>query len=1029
MGAIFGRLAIRHAATIFFLVVALCIGGGYAAFTMPSAVFPQTDFPRIIIIANNGVMPADEMMASITRPIESAMKQLPGATTIRSSTGRGTAEIDVFFTWDVAMTQSELYVLGRLAEIRQDLPAGTATSVSRMTFSAFPIIGISMTPNSEGESSRLDPVQLWETAEYEIKPRLLRIEGVASIDILGGAPPEYLVSFDPTKLAALHLGITQITDALRQNNLVAPTDLYAHGYAQYLTVVDGRLHDAQEIADLVVAARGNGVVRLSDVATVTRGAKPKFSVVTANGVEAVLLNVYSHPDGSTLGIARQVNAQIAQLQKQFPDIRLSSFYDQSLLVHNSVRSVWEAIVFGLILSIVILQLFLRDWGATAVAIIVIPVTVLFTLLCLKLLGQSLNLMTLGGIAAAIGLIIDDAIVVVEAIHARWGRGVNPADAVAAGISEIFPPLLGSTLTPVVVFIPLAFLSGVTGVFFKALALTMVVALLASLVLALTLTPSLAAWAMGRKSDSRAPGNGAAAGGFIMRLAIGIYSAVLDVALRNRWFVAGICVLIFAASLGIYQKLASDFLPKLDEGGFIIDYITPPGTSLEESNRQMLAAEEILKKTPEVESWSRRTGEALGVHLVEPNTGDFLVKLREDRKRSSDAIINDVRNQIETALPDVQWDFPGILTDLIGDLTWSDEAIEVKIYSTDLEFLRTRALRVADALGRIPGVVDIANGLIYTGSELRLRVRSAEAAHYGLTAVDIAAAVHTAMLGDTDTSVLEGDRLIDIRVKADPSAINPLSKLATLPLRAADGSMIALSQVVDLDRTPGQLELERDDLRQDVAVTANLEGRDLGSGMRAVKAALDHDPQLPPGTVEYGGLYAQQQESFRQLTVVLGWALTLVFAVALAEFRSFAGPIAIVCGAALSVLGIVAALWLTGTTLSIVAFLGAIIGMGVVHKNGILLMDSAQALREEGVGLRDALMQAGQRRLRPVLMTSLAAGLGLAPLAYGIGSGADMLKPLAIAIIGALCVSVLLSLIATPTIYYLLMRKNDSDIHA
>jgi CzcA family heavy metal efflux pump len=1007
MKSFLGRFAVDHTLPILFLILAACIAGGYAATHMPSAIFPQTDFPRVIILVNNGVMPADEMMATVTRGVEESMKDIQGCETIRSSTGRGTAEIDLFFSWSIDIRQAELQVNSRLSQIRSSLPSTASTEVYRMTFSTFPIIGLSVTGNS---ATTTGP---WELARYSIKPELLRIPGVARVDLVGGHPPEYLVTVDPVRLALLKLSLSQVTDALARNNLVSPAGVHDEQNLQSLTVVDGRLHSIEDIQNLTVPTIGGKVVAVREFATVERAPEPSFQAVTADGTDAVLLNIFSQPDASTIDIAEALNAKLIDIRKALPPgLHLSTFYDQSLLVRASLRGVWEAIAFGLFLSTAIIYLFLRSWSITLVAIVVIPVSVLFTILAMKLCGMSFNLMTLGGIAAAIGLIIDDAIVVVEAIHQRIAAGAERTVAIQQAIAEILPPLVGSTLTPVVVFIPLAFLSGISGVFFRALAITMVVALLTSLLLAVTLTPSLAAWAV--RHDRRPPRQP----GVIFNSILFLYELLVRLALIHKWFTLGLCVLVLAAACSIYPHLKSDFLPTMDEGGFVIDYIAPPGTSLTEVDREMRLAEQVLRQTPEVESYSRRTGTALGVHLVEPNTGDFLVKLKPDRQRSSDAIITDLHQQFVRMLPNVNWEFPGILTDLIGDLTWSDEAIEIKVISNNVGVLKTQGPRINAILADVKGVIDPFDGLVYTGSSISLKVRYAEAQRYGLTADSIANEVNIAMLGQTASAVVEADRTVSIRVKADPTSIATLADLRALPLKARDGTILRLDQVVDIEQSPGQLELERDDLRQDIAVTANLQNRDLGSAMAEVKQRLAADPAISQTHIEYGGLYQQQQESFHSLTIVLATAIVLVFTVALLEFGTFHEPIAIVFGAVVSLFGITTALILTGTSLNIIAFLGAIIGMGIVHKNGLLMLDSVRHLQAEGLTLEEALVQSGRRRLRPVLMTSFAAALGMLPLAYGIGS-TDILKSLALCVIGAVCTSVLLSLIATPTAYYIL----------
>ncbi len=1017
-----GRFATKHALSISFIAAALCLAGVFCALRMPSSVFPQTNFPRVVILVDNGIMPADEMMATITRPIEEAMKDIPGALTVRSSTKRGSAQINVFFNWRVDMVQSELYVLGRLSQIRSDLPATASTEIERVTFSAFPIIGISLT------SSNRDITSLWETANYELKPRFLQIPGVARVEITGGRAPEFHVIVDPLKLQAAGLGLSDVSDALTKNNLFAPAGMMEENYHLYLTTVDGRVRSAADIENLVVAVHGGHPVQVRDVARVERGAEPAFLSVTAQGRDAVLLNVQSQADGSTLDIATALKTQLEQLRQELPpDMHLAFFYDQSLFVRDSVGSVWDAILFGLILSVLILYFFLKNWGSVWTAIVTIPITVLMTLIAMKLVGMSFNMMTLGGIAASIGLLIDNAIIVVEAMCVKIAAGRPRLAGIQEAIGEILTPLIGSTLTPVVVFIPLAFLSGITGVFFRALALTMVVSLLTSLVLALTLTPSLAAWFIRdreKMEHGHAPKN--MEGGWLLTRVIRIYERALRAALRFRWVTLLACGAVLVASVFIYRQLESDFLPGFDEGGFVIDYWAPPGTSLTETSRQLDAVEKILSANPDVESYSRRLGAEMGMFITEPYRGDFAVKLKRDRKHSTDEVIAGLRHTYNEQFPAFRWDFPGILTDVIGDLQLTPDPVEIKIFSPDLNWLKQTAPRVEDEIKKIPGIVDTFDGLTETGPSINFRVRPADAARFGFSVQDIADAVNTAQLGQTASYVLEGDRIVNIRVLAEPKSVGQISALRELPLRNANGMVVRLNQVADVSVEPSEVELDRDDLRQDIIVSARLEGRDLGSGMREIQDKLSHDTWLPPGSIEYGGLYQQQQESFRNLVMVLLAAILLVFTVLLIEFRSFNEPVAIVFGAILAMFGTVAALWLTGITLNIVSFLGAIIGVGIVAKNGILMLDFVQQLEADGAELVEALVRSGHRRLRPVLMTSLAAALGMLPLAWGIGSGAEMLRPLAVAVIGALCISVLLSLVATPVAYYILRKIKSSS---
>jgi CzcA family heavy metal efflux pump len=1008
-------LVIRHRKAILFLTLSLCLAGVYAATTMPSAVFPQTDFPRVVILVDNGVMPSDEMMATVTRPIEEAMKDIPGAVNIRSTTGRGSAAVNVFFDWGTDMVQSELYVLSRLSQIKNTLPAAAVTQVYRLTFSAFPIVGISLT------SPTRNITDLWEVARYNIKPRFLRIPGVARVNIVGGRVPEFHVVVDPLKLEGYHLTFKQVTDALVNTNLFTSAGMHEEDYQLYLTLVDGRVKTAAQIEDVIVSGSGGTIVRVGDIATVRPGSEPQFNIVSAEGKRAVLLNVYSQPDGSTLAIASALENELKEMKKELPsDMHLAFFYDQSLFVRDAVGSVWESIIFGLVLSIAVLYLFLRSVSTTLIASLVIPVTVLVTLLAMRLMHMSFNLMTLGGIAAAIGLVIDDAIVVVEGIYAKVCSGLSPGEAVRGAAAELTLPLVGSTLTPVVVFIPLAFLEGVAGVFFRALAITMVVSLLTSLVLAITLTPTLAALLV--RQGKGAPRDELDQGGPILRRLVALYEWVTRRMLGHAWIGCVAGPLVVLGGILLYFQLETDFLPRQDEGAFVLDYFSRPGTSLAETDRMLRTVEGILRATPEIESYSRRTGARLALAIAEPNTGDFLVKLRRRRSRSTEEVIDELRRKIQAAVPALHTEFPGVLSDLIGDLTWSPAPIEIKIFSTDTALLREKAAEIAQAIEKVPGVVDVNNGLVVAGPSLTFRVRNEDAVRAGLNASEIGSSLETAILGQTASYVLEGDRIRNIRVLLASQNTHREETIRQLPIRSRDGAMLTLNEVTDTRREVGQLEMRREDLRQLVAVTARLSGLDLGSGVRAIQDRLSKSLKLPPGaSLEYGGLYQQQTESFRNLTLVLVMAIIFVYTVLLIEFGSVLKPLAIMIGAVLALGGVVGALWLTDTSLNVVSFLGAIMGVGIVAKNGILMLDFVDHLQSRGMSLAEALVQSGRRRLRPVLMTSLTAAIGMLPLAIGIGTGAQMLRPLAIAVMGALGISVVLSLVATPVAYYFLSR--------
>src|SRR5437868_6403210 len=571
---------------ILFLIVSLALVGGYLAFTIPVSVFPSTDFPRILIGVDNGVTPIDQMLVTISRPIEEAVNSVPGLQKVTSITSRGCAEVDLFFDWNNDMILTLQRVDAVLARLQAELPPTAKVETHRMTFAGFPIIGYSLT------SDTVPPNKLWEIATYDLKPRINRLDGVATVIVQGGRVPEFQVTPDPARLLTAGITVPDILDAIRRTNLVDSPGLIEHDHQLVLGLVSGQVRTPEQIAQIVVKNSPAGVpIRLGDISSIAPSVAPTYTIVTADGKPAVLLNVNRQPESNTLAVANEVHALIQELAPTLPPgVHLEPFYDQSTIVHDSISSVRDAVLIGILLSSIILVLFLRDWGSSLVAGLVIPITLLVTFIVLKLTGQSFNLMTLGGLAAAVGLVIDDAIVVLENIVLHRDAGQGRFAAINSALHELTIPLIGSTITPIVVFLPLISITGVT---------------------------------------------------------VSAYVREMESVLRRPILLIGGSVVIVMLSAVCYKFLGSDLLPEMDEGGFILDYFTPPGSSLEESNRILLRIETIVRAVPEVENTSRRTGLQLGLAAVtEANRGDFTVKLKRDRKRAIDDIISDIRGQVE-----------------------------------------------------------------------------------------------------------------------------------------------------------------------------------------------------------------------------------------------------------------------------------------------------------------------------------------------------------------------------------------------
>jgi len=1032
----------RLSRPILFLIITLALVGAYLAFSIPVAVFPNTDFPRIVIGVDNGVMPIDQMLVTITRPIEEAVNSVPGLQKVQSITSRGDAEVDLFFDWNSDMILTLQRVDAVVARLQTELPNTAKVQTHRLTFATFPIIGYSLT------SDTIPPTKLWEIATYDLKPRINRLDGVASVLVQGGRVPEFQVTPDPARLLAAGITVPDILDAIRRTNLIDSPGLLEHEHQLVLGLVSGQVRTPEQIAQIVVKTSSAGVpLRLGDIAKIAPSEAPVYTMVTANGKPAVLLSVNRQPYSNTLQVANEVHQKMTELRPTLPPgIHLELFYDQSTIVSDSIASVRDAVLLGIILSSAILVLFLSDWGSSFVAALVIPVTLLLTLIVLKLTGQSFNLMTLGGLAAAVGLVIDDAIVVLENIVLHRDAGESRFQAIQSALREITIPLIGSTITPIVVFLPLISTTGVTGSFFRALAITMTVSLLSSLLLAVTWTPTLSQYFV-RRHDNVPAGeqtsetHSAAAllaaeeahiSGLFGRI-VNFYSRVMQQLLHRPVILAAGSALVLTLSAVCYLSLDSDLLPSMDEGGFILDYWTPPGSSLAESDRILQHIEKIVRSQPEVENTSRRTGMELGLSAVtEANRGDFTVKLKKDRKRDIDEIMEAVRVEIEKTEPATVVEFVQVLQDMIGDLTSAPEPVVIKLFSPDAKLLAATAPQVADAIQKIPHVVDVTDGIQNTisGPAVTYQIDPVIAARAGFTSEEVAVDASAVLEGEpAPTPVVLNDRAYTIRVRFPAQNRTSLDRMSNTLLTSATGKTATLGSLATISTDPGQTEIRRENLQRLVQIKGRFEGIGLGSGMKAVQKAVA-DMHLPSSIrVEYGGLYEEQQKSFRDLLTVFLLALVLLFVVLLFEFRTFAAPIAILVSALLSTFGGFLALLVTRTTFNVASFMGMIMVIGIVAKNGILLLDADQRFRELGFTPEESLIQAGRRRLRPIAMTALATIAGMLPLALAIGSGSQMLQPLAIGVIGGLLSSIVLSLILTPTINFYLDRGKSPALSA
>ncbi len=1003
------RFATQNLRAILFVTCILCGIGAVMITTFPVSILPDVTFPRLVVIARSGALPVNMMEAEISRPMEQTIATVPGVTDIRARLQRGATAIDVDFNWGSDILTDEQIVNTRLSQLRSSLPADTQIRVHRMNPTVFPIYGISL------QSSVLSQAQLHDLAVYTLEPWLSRVPGVARVEVQGGRIPEIGVSVDPQKLAAFHLTQADVEAAIAQTNQIQAVGLINRHFQGYQAMVSGQTVTPEQVANIVVAHTNGVPITLAQVATVKPTLQDQTMLVTANGKQSVLLNIIRQPSANTVTTVLGVKKALREIKGSLPpSIKFNTFYDQSILINGAVGSVRDAVLTGAVLAIFVLMLFLGDLRATMVTALIIPSTVLITFLLMRLAGLTLNLMTLGALAVGIGLVIDDAIVVVENVFRHLSHGESPGAAIQRAAKEIAAPMVSSTMTTVVVFMPLMLLSGIAGAFFTALAVTLTIALMVSLALALLVSPSLCAAFLKVRE-------GAEEHGRLFERFLQWYERVLRTCLRRAWVLPAVAVVLIGCTGYFATHVGSGFMPEMDEGSFILDYVTPPGTSLQESNRILMHIEKILMTTPEVKSFSRRTGSELGFAITEPNSGDFAVMLHNKRSRDINAVMDSVRHRILTTVPGVDIDFSQALQDLIGDLSGAPAPIEIKLFGDHPSRIRPVAEQIAQKLGKIPGVVDQKSGVVVMGPELIINVDSIKAGRVGLTPQMVAQQVNGAMYGDVVTQVLQGEKQIAVRVRFPAAYRDSKQALEMLPLAAPGGYTVPLASLATVSKIAQSYELRRENQRRLIDVTARISGRDLGSVMGDVKAMMAR--QTLPAGVNYvlGGQYESQKTAFTNLMEVLALAILLVFSVMLFQFGSFTSPTVILIVMPLSLFGVTFGLWITGTPFNVSSFMGAIMLVGIVVKNGILLLDQAQKAEGEGVHPEEAVVQAGRVRLRPILMTTLTAILGLAPLALGIGAGAQMQQPLAIAVIGGLTFSTVFTLLYAPLLYVVFRR--------
>ncbi|HEV3163898.1 MAG TPA: efflux RND transporter permease subunit [Isosphaeraceae bacterium] len=991
---------------------------------MPSGIYPEVAFPRIVVIAQSPGLAVKDVEVAVTRPIEEAVSIVLGVIRVQSKSVRGAAELSIEFAPGSDMIQALNDIRARMAEVGAQLPAGTTTITERQTPSVFPIISFVVTGGR-------NPSSLYDYAYYDLRPRISRIADVSYVTVQGGDIREILVEVDPQSLVAAGLSIADVADRLGKEHRLKAVGRLDREVLQYQVLADTLATDPLDLDNRVIAHKNGQSIRLRDVGRVTISHQDRTMAIRSNGKNAVALTVFRRLGGNALAVSRDLETVLADAAKSAPPgVKIQPVYDQGLLVRTAIANVRDAIVVGGLFSVVILLLFLKSLRATLIASLSIPLSLIISFVFLYLMGDTLNLMSLGGLAVAIGLIIDDTVVVIENIARHLAEGQTGDAAIDRASKEISGAVVGSTMTTILVFLPLAFVRGVVGQFFQSLSLALTVALLVSMVVSLTIIPVISARVLaGRRMPTTGP---------IYNLLANSYEGMLRVGLRAPLLAMVLAVLMVLPGLWLFTHLESGFMPNMDEGAFVLDYQMPVGTSLAQTDKVLRRVEDVLLHTPDISGYIRRTGAELGFFATESYTGDILVSLKPPgERRPVEEIFEDLRKQMEEEVPELETEFVPLVQDQINDLAGVANPIEVKVFGPDQTKLRELAEQVGKLVEETKGAIDVNSNVVLGNPDIVIRPDSVQTARVGLTELDVESQLNAALYGQVASTIPEQDRMTKIRVRYPDRVRFDREHLALLPISLATATpatdhtgavatsagigFVPLGQLASIRSVRSANELWRENQQPVITVSAELEGRDLGAVNRELEAKLAKLEKPKGYRLELAGTYRAQQESFTSLTTVLIVAIALVFLLLAFQFRSLALPMLIFLAQPVSLASALFALWITGTPLNVSSFMGAILLIGLDVKNGIILIEYIGQLRSEGLPLREALVRAGRTRFRPILMTSLCTIFGLIPLAMGLGPGAQMQQPLAIAVIGGLITNMLLTRLLIP-VGYLVFAK-------
>lgn len=1009
--------SVRRPVAVIMAVMMIILLGGVAFKRLSIDLLPQMEIPIGAVVTSYEGAGPQEVEQLVTRPIEEAVATVANVKSLSSVSQPGMSMVIVEYNWGTDMDVAAQEMRAKIDWIKRLLPKDAGSPVVlKFDPSMIPVATIALT-------GQQDEVELRQLAEKIIKPRLERLEGVALVSIYGGREREIKVLLDPVKMEGYGISISQVVRALQRENLDLSGGKVQEGSKDYLIRIPGGFYDLKDIEGVVVRTAEGRPVRLLDFARVVDGYKDVEMINRMNRRESLAIAVQKQPLANTVKVVRNVRREIAAMEKELPgNLKFETGLDQAKFIEDSIRDLILKIFFGAFLTAAIIYVFLRSFRSTLIICTAIPVALIGACTLIYFSGETLNILTLGGLALGIGMMVDNSIVVLENIYRHRQEGLSLIDAARTGASEVGGAVTGATLTTVAVFIPVVFITGLTAELFAPFSLTVTFALLASLFVSLTLVPMLASRrpAVGSGSDEaeRRPRLPDVPGRWMEGLNT-LYRYMLGWGLRHRRATVLIAVLVFSASLALMPVVGAEFLPAADQGWIVIKLKMPNGTSLMETDRVVAKIEEEISRLPEVETIFTLVGAGSqraqgGFGGTEPDRATFDLTLidRDRRERNAEQVAEVLRQRLG--------EIPGASIEVEAPRTivghgMGGAPVEVILKGDEIDTLASIADKAKAEIAKVPGVRDVESSLAEGRPEVQIIVDRERTAAYGLSVAEVASGVRSAIRGEVATRYRVGGDEIDVRVQLQETARENLADLENL-LLAGPGGSVALRDIAGVKIVKGPLAIERRDQARSVAITANLTGRDLASVIGDIKQRLNGFP-LPPGyRFEYGGEAKEMTESFGNLSAALVLAILLVYMILAIQFESLGQPVALMLSVPVAVTGMVLGLLLTGRTFNVPAFIGVIVTVGIVVNNAIVLIHYVNQLRARGLERDEAIMRAGPVRLRPVLMTASTTVLAMLPLALGIGKGAELKAPLATVVVGGLLFSTLVSLILVPVVY-------------